>query len=384
MSDPKVTQAFKDGRVPDGITAAYLDQSKDGPAIAGILVVTILASLVVIGRLCSRAFLLRRFGLDDALTLLSWLSYIPFVALCIHLINLGSGRHIEYIQYVLDMDTVKVTEVLDFAAHIIYTTALLFCRVSGLALYYRLCNHHDGLRIAIRVVFGILVAGYLPQVFLLIFHCRPVTGLWPYEWQPGVDDYVCLQWGLVYSVNSAVSLICDLLLFGIPIVMLRVLEMPHRRKVQLACILLPGISVIAISITRLVFVIEGQWQTDQSWSYNALLGVEVAEIGTTLIALSVPGIKPLLDKYILRKDPNGDSTGPSKYGKQNSNSRGTALRSLNLRPEHNVLSSRGASAEGNFRSVTEFKDNRSENSADGILVKVDFQIKEDRSSSQVR
>jgi hypothetical protein len=27
-----------------------------------------------------------------------------------------------------------------------------------------------------------------------------------------------------------------------------------------------GVSVIAISITRLVFVIEGQWNADQSWA----------------------------------------------------------------------------------------------------------------------
>lgn len=140
------------------------------------------------------------------------------------------------------MDTVKLTEVLDFGAHIIYTTALLFCRISGLALYYRLCKLHHGLLIAIRVVFGILIAGFLPQLFLLIFHCLPVTGLWPYAWQPGVDDFTCLQWGLVYLTNSAISLVCDVLLFGIPIVMLRVLEMPRRRKIQLACILLPGVS----------------------------------------------------------------------------------------------------------------------------------------------
>lgn len=140
------------------------------------------------------------------------------------------------------MDTVKLTEVLDFAAHIIYTTALLFCRISGLALYYRLCKLHQGLLIAIRVVFGILIAAFLPQLFLLIFHCLPVTGLWPYAWQPGVDDFTCLQWGLVYLTNSGISLVCDVLLFGIPIVMLRVLEMPRRRKIQLGCILLPGIS----------------------------------------------------------------------------------------------------------------------------------------------
>lgn len=93
----------------------------------------------------------------------------------------------------------------------------------------------------------------------------------------------------------------------------------------------------------------------------------------------MPGVKPLVDKFILRKDLSKGSTGDTRYGKQSNNSRGTALRSLNLRPEHSVLGSRDTSAEGraNFRSANQSNDNQSETSADGILVKVDFQIKED-------
>ncbi|KAF5022894.1 hypothetical protein F66182_5054 [Fusarium sp. NRRL 66182] len=384
MSDPKVDQAVAEGRVPDGITAEYLNETKDTPAIVGIILVTALTSIVVLGRLVSRGFLIRRFGLDDALTFVSWMCLIAFVGLCIQLIKLGSGRHFPYIQYVLDMPTIEQTEALDFYAHIVYTTALLLCRVSGLAFYHRLCAVHDRLLLAIKIVLGILIAGFLPQILLIVFHCTPVTALWPYPFQPGFDDYVCLQWGLVYSVNSSVSLVCDLLLFGIPIVMLRVLEMPRKRKIQLACILLPGISVIAISIARLVLVIEGQWQQDMSWAYNPMLAIEVSEIGATLIALSVPGVKPLFDKLVLRRDITDDTAGKSRYGKQHSSdsSRGdTALRSLNFRPGHDALASCDTSAEGSKRSAYKGRfvsaDERSENSTDGILVQVDFRLKED-------
>ena len=164
------------------------------------------------------------------------------MGLCIELINLGSGRHFAYIEFVLDVPTVEHTQVLDFVAHIIYTTALLLCRISGLAFYYRVCGLHTDFLVAIKVVLAVLVAGYLPQLLLIVFHCRPVTGLWPYGWEPGAGGYECLQWGLVYSVNSSVSLLCDLLLFGIPVAMLKVLEMPRKRKIQLGCILLPGIA----------------------------------------------------------------------------------------------------------------------------------------------
>ena len=138
-------------------------------------------------------------------------------------------------------------------------------------------------------------------------------------------------------------------------------------------------SVIAISIARLVLVILGQWEPDMSWSYNPMLGVEVSEIGATLIALSVPGVKPLVDKFILRRDVSTGGSGgvSSKYGKPGGSSRGTALRSLTLRPEHDVLGSVDTSAQGGrFREANRSRDNQSDHSADGILVKVDFQIKE--------
>ena len=63
-----------------------------------------------------------------------------------------------------------------------------------------------------------------------------------------------------------------------------------------------------------------------SWAYNPMLAVEVSEIGATLIALSVPGIKPLFDRCVLRKK-SLSTTGLSATG-----TRGTALRNLSLRP----------------------------------------------------
>lgn len=76
MKDSKVAAAIAAGRVPDGISEAYLNETRDGPATAGIIFVTALTGLFVLGRLSSRAFLVRRFGADDWLTLLSFVSRV--------------------------------------------------------------------------------------------------------------------------------------------------------------------------------------------------------------------------------------------------------------------------------------------------------------------
>ncbi|KAL7918541.1 hypothetical protein ACQKWADRAFT_316407 [Trichoderma austrokoningii] len=384
MVDSRIQQAIADGNVPPGITAEYLSESRDRPSIIGIVFVTALTFLVVVTRLLSRSFIVQRIGIDDVLAAVSLALLICFVGLSIELIDLGSGRHFAFIEYVLDVPTVLRTQVLDFVAHILYTTALLLCRISGLAFYYRVCGLHNNFLIAIKVVFCILVAGFLPQIFLLIFHCKPVTGYWPYGWEPVAPRYTCLQWGLVYSVNSSVSLLCDLLLFGIPIAMLRTLEMSRKRKIQLAGILLPGVAVIAISIARLVLVILGQWETDESWSYDPMLGVEASEIGATLIALSVPGAKPLFDKIIFKKD-DSQTSGASHYGRKTSSfrSRGTALSNLRFQTnsQHSILGSHEEEGQKYGPETSAMTGSRHGDGGDGIYVQVDFDIKEARANT---
>lgn len=44
-------------------------------------------------------------------------------------------------------------------------------------------------------------------------------------------------------------------------------------------------------------MVEGQWRPDSSWNYNPMLAIENSEIGGTLIALSIPGLKPLFDRF---------------------------------------------------------------------------------------
>ena len=67
MVDADILAAIAAGRVPPQITAEYLAQSRDSGPIAGIVVVTILASIVVCMRLYARTCVAWKIGLDDYL-----------------------------------------------------------------------------------------------------------------------------------------------------------------------------------------------------------------------------------------------------------------------------------------------------------------------------
>lgn len=133
-------------------------------------------------------------------------------------------------------------------------------------------------------------------------------------------------------------------------------------------------SVIGISVARLVLVILGQWEADMSWSYNPMLGVETSEIGATLIALSVPGVKPLVDR-LLRGNLSTQTLGSQyrKTGEGGSHSRGTALGTLRLRPLHPGMDSQ----ENHLGHETEIRaDSPGNDSQEGIYVKVDVDVKQ--------
>lgn len=201
------------------------------------------------------------------------------------------------------------TQVYDFVAHLIYTTALYVCRVSGLVFYKRLCDRHTILLHCVKAAFVFMTAAYISQMFLIIFHCLPVTGLWPYDWQPELNQFKCMPWGVVYITNSSISLVSDLVVFAIPAALISMFKASPMMKFKLSLVLYPGVmyvrlpsspsciltfrSVIIISCVRLYLVLEGLVAIDISWPYGPMLAIESAEIGATMIALSVPALKPL-------------------------------------------------------------------------------------------
>ena len=72
-------------------------------------------------------------------------------------------------------------------------------------------------------------------------------------------------------------------------------------------------------------------QADQSWSYNSLLTIEVAEIGSTLVALSVPALKPFFGKVFTFLDGTFVSSASSRRGSGTTSRRASRFRLTGFR-----------------------------------------------------
>lgn len=90
--------------------------------------------------------------------------------------------------------------------------------------------------------------------------------------------------------------------------MITLLKLSRGRKIMLAFVLMPGVVVIGISCARLYLCVVGQWASDGSWYYDPQLTIEVAEVGGTLMALSVPGLKPMFGIWYDKLRTSANST----------------------------------------------------------------------------
>ncbi|KAM4064137.1 protein related to integral membrane protein pth11 [Hirsutella rhossiliensis] len=189
MGDPRVEEAMASGRLPPRVTREELEMSQD---VAGI---------TALAEVHHQALRLRP---DDGIALASLVVFIPFAALCIELINLGTGRSIAFVRFAIDDATWVRQQIFDSIAHLVYATALVLCRISGLAFYYRICALHKGFLVAIRIIFAVLVIGYLAQMCLIIFHCKPVNMLWAPTSFEDETKFECLEWDEIYD-NTAPS-----------------------------------------------------------------------------------------------------------------------------------------------------------------------------------
>lgn len=76
--EPAITAAIASGNVPSTITADYLMETRDHPAIIALTFVGALTFVVVLLRCISRFFLVRSFGLDDGLAASSMVKALPY------------------------------------------------------------------------------------------------------------------------------------------------------------------------------------------------------------------------------------------------------------------------------------------------------------------
>ncbi|KAI1808721.1 hypothetical protein F4811DRAFT_500483 [Daldinia bambusicola] len=258
-----------------------------GPQIAGAVVSTTLAALIVVcARMYVRLRMIRSMGIDDYIMLASMVLSLVGMAIIVAEVHYGAGRHAAY----LDADVNRFGLKLNFISQPIYMWAIPMVKCSVGFFLFRISPSLFYRRV-LQGTMVFLVVYTLVCFMTLVLQCKNLAVLWDNRIETTCLSQPTLQ-GLSYA-NSAVNIVTDLFFALLPIPMLWNVQINSRTKASLICVLGLGIFACAAAIIKAAFITNYGKSGDFLWD-SANLTIWIAtETNTGIIAACLPCIKPM-------------------------------------------------------------------------------------------
>ncbi|KAL1987071.1 hypothetical protein VTN96DRAFT_4945 [Rasamsonia emersonii] len=270
--------------------SAGTPQSRGNLALVITVVLTSLAIFVVAVRMFTRIGLVKLFGREDGMIMLSLTFSIVYMALVISQVHFGMGEHV----YDLPPDVLKAQLMRLWLAIPMYNCSLWCTKYSILFQYLRIFPGRP-IRITCYTIMGIVtiysswavVSGYL--------NCIPVAKFWDRS-IPGN----CLSFEALWFFNAAMNLITDIALLILPMPVLNALQLPRKQRLALMAVFAIGGVVCITSMLRLKALKEIAVSTDESWDNVDAAFWTAAECNVAIICASLPYLRPLIVRIFPR------------------------------------------------------------------------------------
>ena len=210
------------------------DENRQGGILATTLLVTILASIVVVLRFATRIWIVRNVGVDDYTILCATFGIIIGCGLVIVQIHYGLGRH-KY--YLTDWQFIEFTKYA-YGEWIQTFQTLMFNKLSICFFLLRIPVQKRFIRpIQGAVVFLILTNIVL--TLLWIFQCNPIAGAW--NKQTPSKCFTDAQLQRIIISQALVSIISDFALALFPTALLWKVQINWRVKAGLCALMALGL-----------------------------------------------------------------------------------------------------------------------------------------------
>ncbi|KAF6825413.1 hypothetical protein CPLU01_10293 [Colletotrichum plurivorum] len=259
-----------------------------GPALSAFvtsIVFTSLSFIIVVLRLYTRIVVVGNVGVDDYLIPAALAASIGFCVVVMHQIKYGLGMPIATIS---EENLIKFLQCL-WATIPTYNLALLFCKLSIIFSYLRVFKVATTQKVC-KTMLAILAVYGAWTVFGSVFMCVPVSAFW----NDGTGK--CMDRLAFWFSNAALNIATDIVIFAIPIPLIRSLQISRKQKIALIMVFAVGGFVCVTSMVRLKSLYEISVSPD-----TARDGVSAAvwsgiEINVAIACASAPALKPLLVK----------------------------------------------------------------------------------------
>ncbi|KAJ5168789.1 uncharacterized protein N7482_004383 [Penicillium canariense] len=268
-------------------------------ALAVSAVFTTLATLLVLVRIYTRAFMVKQMGADDYAICIalafSWVFFGMFIGEVFH----AMGEH-----YILIPAAVYKAQMIYFWISIpMYQTSLIATKMSILLQYQRVFST-PRMRLACNLLIGLLAVYGTWTVVTAWATCVPLAKFW----DPSVPGF-CFDKKALWFSNSAIHILTDVMILIYPMPVLKSLQLPKRQKFALMGVFALGGFVLITSILRLQSLLVIANSTDPTYDNVGAAAWSAVECNVAIICASLPSTRAFLSRLL----PHVFSTGSNGY-----------------------------------------------------------------------
>ncbi|KAL8408130.1 hypothetical protein RB594_006798 [Gaeumannomyces avenae] len=179
-----------------------------------------------------------------------------------------------------------------------WTASAAFTKLSITCFCMRIFPHNTSLRRALYVIAAMVVAHSVATGLVLIFQCRPIHKAWELSLNSNPQSSGhCINLVVFGRATAAINILTDFAVCLAPTSSFWRIQISVCQRIGLIILFLLGLCSCVFSICRLVML----WQIERNlmdWAYDSgnIIDASVAELFTAIICVSIPALRPLVDK----------------------------------------------------------------------------------------
>lgn len=174
----------------------------------------------------------------------------------------------------------------------VYIVVLALTKASIISMYIHIFRSSVTFRRWSYAVLTLLVVNTATITPLTIVSCRPIQ----YFWDKDIKGGTCLDINALAYAHSGTAIVFDVIIITMPIGVLRQLNMPRRRKLQIGIMFAFGGLGLIATVLRLQSLLSFGNSLDPTVDYVPVVYWTTGELAAGIVCSSMPAIRKLLEK----------------------------------------------------------------------------------------
>ncbi|CDM33429.1 hypothetical protein DTO013E5_7298 [Penicillium roqueforti] len=315
------------------VTAGNLHDDK-GPKILAVLwTLTGLTAVMVVARVYIRLKLLRNFGLDDYLIVVSMIMGFAYCGISTAGVGVGYGKHSKY----LSTDNLEKAILLNTVSFLFGIFSFTLPKIAVTSMLTRILNPKPLHKAMLWTMVGTTSVVSITCIIILFTMCDPAEALWKPELVAAGAKCKSTALLIDFAIfTGSISALADLTLAVYPTTVLLKLQMSLRKRIALCAALGLGGIASAMAIIKCTQLHGLADKSDYTYGTADLVMWTNIEADVVVLASCIPTLQPLLEILLGKRAMGSYSQGKSDQLKTSSNFPSSFHRSKQSKPHDDL------------------------------------------------